>query len=115
MQDKENSVDGITLTDRAAAHVKNFLICEKTNIGLRVSVKPTGCSGYQYIVAPADTTTEQDKIFESQGVKVIVDKLSLPLLKGTKMDYLRQGLNEGFQFANPNVQQTCGCGESFSV
>lgn len=115
MSVQENSVIGITLTDRAAEHVKHFLANGQANVGLRLAAKPTGCSGYQYIVEPAEQSTAQDVIFESQGVKIFVDKLSFPLLEGTEMDYVREGLNEGFRFSNPNVQETCGCGESFSI
>ncbi len=105
----------ITLTDKAAEHVKSFLAMNDASIGLRLATKNTGCSGYQYVVEAAEQTTDQDEIFESKGVKIFVDKLSLPLLIGTEMDYVRTGLNEEFQFKNPNSQETCGCGESFSV
>ncbi len=105
----------ITLTDRAAEHVKIFLAKNGTNIGLRLTTKTTGCSGYQYVIEAAEQTTEQDEIFESKGINIYVDKLSLPMLVGTEMDYVRTGLNEEFQFNNPNSQETCGCGESFSI
>ncbi len=114
MSDTTLSKD-ITLTDNAAEHVKSFLARNDANIGLRLATKTTGCSGYQYVVEAAEKTTDQDEIFESKGVKIFVDKLSLPLLIGTEMDYVREGLNEEFQFKNPNSQETCGCGESFSV
>jgi iron-sulfur cluster assembly protein len=105
----------ITLTDRAADHIKHFLIKQGEGIGLRVAVKPTGCSGYQYVIETADSINEHDQAFESNGVRVVVDKQSLKYLAGTELDYVRQGLNEGFRFSNPNVQETCGCGESFNV
>ena len=105
----------ITLTDKAAEHVKSFLARNDANIGLRLATKTTGCSGYQYIVEATEKSTEQDEVFESKGVMIFVDKLSLPMLIGTEMDYVREGLNEEFQFKNPNSQETCGCGESFSV
>ena len=114
MSDTTISKD-ITLTDKAAKHVKSFLARNNANIGLRLATKTTGCSGYQYIVEAAKQSTEQDQVFESKGVKIFVDKLSLPMLVGTEMDYVREGLNEEFQFRNPNSQETCGCGESFSV
>jgi iron-sulfur cluster assembly protein len=103
------------MTERAAAHVKNFLARQGKGIGLRVAVKPTGCSGYQYVVETAEQINDQDQVFESNGVKVITDPLSLRYLAGTEMDYVREGLNAGFRFNNPNVQDTCGCGESFNV
>ena len=105
----------ITLTDKAAKHVKSFLAKNDASIGLRLATKTTGCSGYQYVVEVAEQTTEQDEIFKSKGVKIFVDKLSLPMLIGTEMDYVCEGLNEEFQFKNPNSHETCGCGESFSV
>lgn len=110
-----NETQQITLTERAAEHVRNFLAKRDNGIGLRVGVKTTGCSGYQYIVEPAESVSDSDQVFESHGVKVVVDKLSLNYLAGTEMDYRREGLSEGFQFHNPNVSETCGCGESFSV
>ncbi len=114
MNEKVLSTD-ITLTDKAAAHVKSFLAKNDASIGLRLATKTTGCSGYQYVVEAAEQTTDQDYVFECKGVKIFIDKLSLPLLIGTEMDYVRTGLNEEFQFNNPNSQETCGCGESFSV
>ena len=105
----------ITLTDRAADHVKRFLANETNGIGLRVAVKPTGCSGYQYIVNMAEKTTDADQVFQIHGINVVIDSQSLTYLEGTELDYIREGINEGFRFNNPNVEQTCGCGESFSL
>ena len=105
----------ITLTDRAARHIRRFLEKQRNGIGMRVGIKPTGCSGYQYVVEAANSLNEHDQSFESNGIKIIVDDMSLKYLAGTALDYVRQGLNEGFEFNNPNVQNTCGCGESFSV
>ena len=105
----------INLTERAAAHGQGFLAKQGKGIGLRVAVKPTGCSGYQYVVETAETINDQDQVFESNGVKVVTDQLSLRYLAGTELDYVREGLNAGFRFNNPNVEETCGCGESFNV
>lgn len=105
----------INLTERAAAHVKSFLAKSGTGIGLRVGVKPTGCSGYQYVIEAAEKISDHDQVFESNGVKVITDDHSLRYLAGTELDYVREGINSGFKFNNPNVQDTCGCGESFNV
>jgi len=107
-----NSID---LTDRAANHVRNYLTRHGRGVGLRVAVKPTGCSGYQYVVEAAESINAQDQAFESKGVQIVVDEQSLRYLAGTELDYVREGLNEGFRFKNPNVQETCGCGESFSI
>jgi iron-sulfur cluster assembly protein len=105
----------IRLTEKAAEHVRRYLAGRGAGAGLRVRVKPTGCSGYMYVVEPADGAEGRDEVFESQGVRVIVDDESLKLLAGTELDYTREGLNEGFRFRNPNVKDTCGCGESFSI
>ena len=105
----------IALTDRAAQHVRGYLEKNGGGIGLRVGVKPTGCSGYQYVVEAAEAVNDHDTAFEANGITVVVDELSLRYLAGTEMDFVREGLNEGFRFHNPNVSQTCGCGESFSI
>ena len=105
----------ISLTERAAEHVKSFLANEVGADSLRLAVKTTGCSGYMYVVGAAEEINEHDEVFESLGVKVVVDNESLKYLSGTKIDYAREGLNEGFKFDNPNVKDTCGCGESFNL
>ena len=105
----------IELTERAANHIRSYLETSGEGIGFRLGVKTTGCSGYQYVVEAAKSIGEHDKTFESNGVQIVVDDQSLKYLAGTQLDYVREGLNEGFKFHNPNVQQTCGCGESFSV
>ena len=105
----------IALTDRAAAHVKIYLADNADGVGLRVGVKPTGCSGYQYVIEAAQAVNKHDTAFETNGVTVVVDELSLRYLAGTELDFVKEGLNEGFRFHNPNVSETCGCGESFSI
>ncbi len=105
----------ITLTERAADHVKDFMAEEHNAYGLRVAVKPTGCSGFMYVVEMAGDALSHDEVFESRRIKIVVDTESLKYLKGTEVDYVREGLNEGFRFDNPNVSATCGCGESFSL
>ena len=105
----------INLTDSAAKHVKQILAKNENGIGLRLSVKTTGCSGYQYVIDTATTINEQDKTIETNGIKVIIDEQSLPYLAGTELDFVREGLNSGFKFRNPNVEESCGCGESFSL
>lgn len=104
----------ISLTDSAAEHVKKVLARDENGLGLRVGVKPTGCSGYQYVIETAKDIAAEDETIESHGVKVIVDKKSLQYLAGTTLDFQREGLNSGFRFNNPNVEDSCGCGESFS-
>ena len=105
----------ITLTERAAAHVRSFMAEEPDARALRIAVKPTGCSGYMYVVEVADSVQAHDKTFESHGIDLVVDTESLRYLDGTSVDFAREGLNEGFRFDNPNVTATCGCGESFSL
>ena len=107
--------DTINLTERAANHIKNYLARQGEGIGLRVGVKPTGCSGYQYVIEAANAIGEHDHVFESNGVKIVTDGQSLRYLAGTELDYVREGLNSGFKFNNPNVAETCGCGESFNI
>jgi iron-sulfur cluster assembly protein len=105
----------ITLTEKAAQHVQGYLAKRGKGLGLRLGVRTTGCSGMAYKLEFADATNPEDVLFESHGVKVIVDPKSLPYLQGTELDYSREGLNEGFKFRNPNVKDECGCGESFNV
>ena len=106
---------GITLSDKAAKHVANYLTRRGKGIGLRLGVRTTGCSGMAYKLEFVDEQSGEDLIFESNGVKVFVDPKSLPYLDGMELDYAREGLNEGFKFNNPNVKDLCGCGESFNV
>lgn len=105
----------ITLTPSAAERVRNFLVSRGQGVGLRVGVRKTGCSGYAYVVNYADEITDRDRVFDSAGVKIVVDQDSLSLVDGTEIDFVRHGLSEAFRFRNPNVKGECGCGESFSV
>ncbi len=105
----------ITVTESAAQHVMKFLANRGKGAGLRLGVKTTGCSGMAYVLEFADTVEDTDQVFESNGVKVIIDPKSLVYLDGTELDFAKEGLNEGFKFNNPNVKDTCGCGESFNV
>jgi iron-sulfur cluster assembly protein len=105
----------ITLTEPAAERVRNFLASRGHGVGLRVGVRKTGCSGYAYVVSYADEVTDQDRVFDSRGVTIVVDQGSLALVEGTEIDFIRHGLSEAFRFRNPNVKGECGCGESFSV
>ena len=105
----------VMLTDAAAERVKRYLAERGSGEGLRVGIKTTGCSGFAYIVDITDEIAEDDRIFESRGVRVIVDGDSLSYLDGTTIDFSREGLNEGFSYDNPNVKSLCGCGESFGV
>lgn len=106
----------VLLTENAATHVTARLKQRGSGLGLRVGTRKSGCTGYSYVVDYADKIDAQDKVFESNGVKVIVDKDSLPQLNGMTIDFVRtNALNEGFEFINPNVKDKCGCGESFDI
>ena len=105
----------VTLYEPAAKHVANFIAKRGKGVGIRLGVKTSGCSGMAYKLEFADASEPEDLIFESHGVKVLVDPRSLPYLDGTELDYTREGLNEGFKFNNPNVKDACGCGESFNT
>ena len=105
----------ISLTESAARHVQDQLQSRGHGIGIRVGVKTTGCSGMGYVLEFVDKLEVGDRVFEDQGVKIVVDPKSLLYIDGTEMDYVKQGVNEGFEFKNPNSKGECGCGESFSV
>lgn len=105
----------IHLTTTAADRVQRFLAGSGTGVGLRLGIRKSGCSGYAYVAGLAEAISESDRFCVSRGVKVVVDAASLPLLDGTEVDVVREGLNEGFVFRNPNVKHECGCGESFGV
>lgn len=106
---------GVNLTENAARHVAKYLETRGSGVGIRLAVKTTGCSGLMYVLEPVDDPQPEDVQFSSQGVDVYVDPKSLIYVEGTQMDYVKQGLNEGFEFTNPNVKGECGCGESFTV
>ncbi len=105
----------ITLTEKAAEKARAFLAKRGKGEGLRLGVRKSGCSGLAYVLEFADRIGPEDQVFEDKGVKVVVDAKSLVYLDGTELDYAKEGLNEGFKFHNPNVKDTCGCGESFNV
>lgn len=105
----------ITLTEKAADHVQRFLQKRGRGLGLRLGVRTTGCSGLAYKLEFVDELAAEDQVFESHGVKVIIDPKSLVYLSGTELDFTREGLNEGFRFNNPNEKARCGCGESFKA
>jgi iron-sulfur cluster assembly protein len=105
----------VTMTERAAKHVANFLARRGKGVGLRLGVRTSGCSGMAYKLEYADTVNPEDQAFESHGVKIFVDPKSLVYLDGTELDFVREGLNEGFKFNNPKEKDRCGCGESFRV
>lgn len=105
----------VTLTPVAAEHVRKSLTQRGAGVGLRFGVRKAGCSGWAYQIDYADAPKADDIQFDANGVAVFVDPESLPFVDGTCIDYRRQGLNATFQFDNPNVKDSCGCGESFTV
>ena len=105
----------ITLTEAAARHVIRYLARRGKGFGVRLGVKTTGCSGLAYKIVFADEIAPEDIIFQQLGVKILVDPKSLPYIDGTELDFVREGLNEGFKFNNPNERDRCGCGESFRI
>ena len=105
----------VTLTERAADHVQRYIAKRGKGIGLRLGVKTTGCSGLAYKLEYVDEVAPEDVVFETQGVKLMIDPKSLAYIDGTQLDFVREGLNEGFRFNNPNERDRCGCGESFRV
>jgi len=106
----------VQLTKKAAEHVAGMIARRGHGIGLRIGTRKSGCSGFAYEVDYADEVGSDDQVFESHGVKVIVDQQSLPIIDGMVVDYVKANmLHEGFEFNNPRVKDSCGCGESFSV
>jgi iron-sulfur cluster assembly protein len=105
----------ISLTEKAAARVQQSISKRGQGVGLRLGVRTAGCSGLAYTMEFADQKNAEDCEFESRGVLLLVDPKSLPYLDGTELDFVREGLNEGFKFQNPNSKAQCGCGESFTT
>ncbi|WP_095147109.1 MULTISPECIES: iron-sulfur cluster assembly protein IscA [unclassified Pseudomonas] len=105
----------ISMTEAAAQHVRRSLNGRGKGDGIRLGVRTTGCSGLAYVLEFVDEVGEDDQVFESHGEKVIIDPKSLAYLDGTELDFVKEGLNEGFKFNNPNVRGECGCGESFNI
>ena len=105
----------ITMTAAAESHVIRHLEHRSKGIGIRLGVRTTGCSGLSYVLEFVDEKAEEDVVFECGNVQLIIDPKSLIYLDGTQLDYVKEGLNEGFEFKNPNVKDECGCGESFHI
>ncbi len=105
----------ISMTPAAETHVRNYIAQRGKGYGIRVGVRTNGCSGLSYVLEFVDEVAPEDQVFKSGDVEVFVDPKSLIYLDGTELDFVREGLNEGFQFNNPNVKDACGCGESFNV
>ena len=105
----------ITVTSTASNKIKRNLTQRGAGMGIRLGVRTTGCSGLAYVLEYVDTLAPEDTAFEQDGFVIVVDPKSLTLMDGLEIDYVRQGLNEGFEFRNPNEKDRCGCGESFRI
>ncbi len=105
----------ISMSDAAVQHVARYLEKRGHGFGIRLGVRTSGCSGMAYVLEFVDEKQPEDEMFESQGVRIVIDPKSLLYLDGTELDFVKEGLNEGFKFNNPNVSSECGCGESFNV
>ena len=105
----------ISMTEAAARHIRRSLDRRGKGEGIRLGVRTTGCSGLAYVLEFVDEVGEDDQVFETHGAKVIIDPKSLTYLDGTELAFVKEGLNEGFTFNNPNVRGECGCGESFNI
>ncbi|UTW03783.1 iron-sulfur cluster assembly protein IscA [Amphritea atlantica] len=105
----------ITMTPAASDHVSKYLKTRGHGFGVRLGVRTSGCSGMAYVLEFVDDIQDEDQVFETDGVNVVIDPKSLLYLDGTELDFVKEGLNEGFKFNNPNVKNECGCGESFNI
>ena len=105
----------ILLTDAAARKIHQTLTRRGHGAGIRLGVRTTGCSGLAYVLEYVDTPLSEDQCFDCADCKIFVDPKSGAYLQGLTIDYVRQGLNEGFKFINPNERDRCGCGESFRI
>ena len=105
----------ISLTDAAAKKIQQTLARRGQGVGIRIGVKTTGCSGLAYVLEYVDAPRPEDQCVDCNNCKIFVDPKSCAYVQGTEIDFVRQGLNEGFEFKNPNERDRCGCGESFRV
>jgi len=105
----------IEVTRVAAERIRHYLESRGKGKGIRLGVRTAGCSGMSYVMEFVDRENAEDYMYESNGAKVFVDPKSLVYLDGVTVDYQKNGLNEGFEFINPNEKNRCGCGESFHV
>jgi iron-sulfur cluster assembly protein len=105
----------ITLTTAARQHVGAWLAGQPPGTAFRLGLRRTGCAGFAFVVGWADVPADGDVRFDVDGLPVVIDRDSLPLVDGTEVDYVRQGLNAAFRFRNPRARGECGCGESFTA
>ena len=105
----------ISVTENAAKQIRNQLAKRGKGLGLRVGVKKVGCSGFAYTFDYADEMRPGDNLFEAHNAKIVVDRDTLLFLDGSRLDFVKEGFKQVFKFDNPNIDSTCGCGESFSI
>ncbi|MBA6328445.1 iron-sulfur cluster assembly protein IscA [Colwellia sp. MB02u-10] len=105
----------VTMTPAASDRIKSFIENRGKGLGLRLGIKTTGCSGLAYVLEFVDDLNDDDSMFSINDVNIIIDGKSLVYLDGIELDFIKEGLNEGFKFTNPNAKGACGCGESFNV
>ena len=105
----------VSMTETAKERVRSFLANRGKGLGLRLGIKTTGCSGLAYVLEFVDELNDDDQVFDIDDIKIIIDGKSLVYLQGIELDFVKEGLNEGFKFTNPNAKGECGCGESFNV
>lgn len=105
----------LTITDKAAKRIRDCMESRGKGLGIRVKIRTTGCSGLAYVIEYADERNDMDHEFSHGGAFVFIDPKAMPLIQGSTLDYVKRGLNEGFEFINPNEKNRCGCGESFTV
>jgi iron-sulfur cluster assembly protein len=105
----------IKVTDTATRKIQQNLARRGSGIGIRIGIRTTGCSGLAYVLEYVDAPAALDQVFDQQAFKIVVDPKSLSIVDGITVDYVRQGLNEGFEFINSNEKDRCGCGESFRI
>jgi iron-sulfur cluster assembly protein len=105
----------VTMTPAASDRIKSFIQNRGKGLGLRLGIKTTGCSGLAYVLEFVDDLNDDDSMFSINDVNIIIDGKSLVYLDGIELDFIKEGLNEGFKFTNPNAKGACGCGESFNV
>tara|TARA_R110000868_G_scaffold172627_1_gene408543 strand:- start:287 stop:613 length:327 start_codon:yes stop_codon:yes gene_type:complete len=107
----------INLTEQAYFKILKLLKSRGKGVGIRIGVKTTGCSGLAYVLEYVDNYTAEEGVvnYAQKDFVLLVDQKNVPYIDGTVVDYVRNGLNEGFEFCNPNERDRCGCGESFRI
>ena len=110
------TLHAVSVTPTALGHFRRQLVSHKDAKAVRLSVKQSGCTGFMYVVdLVADSNSDDLHYHLSDGLELLIDKTSLPVVQGTQIDYVTEGVNRQLKFLNPNAKDYCGCGESFNV